>query len=162
MADKPLILVVDDEPHVADQIVKMISKPQKYEAVAANSGKAGLDILKKNKSLFKPNRVKLIFLDIKMPEMDGLQFLDEMRKSYSDEQIGVIMLTGYEDEEKWERTTAGYVAGYIKKPIIEKTIFEAIERFFSAPEARNKMTLETFEKHIEKRKQFKEEKEKKG
>lgn len=157
--DKPLILAVDDEPSVADNLVGLITKTGKYDALAAYNAKDAFEVLNKSKRLLEPNRVSLILLDIKMPDVDGLQFLEKMRKSYNDDKIGVIMVTAYEDEEKWDRATNGYVAGYIKKPIDEKELVAMIDRFYSAGEARYSMTLNTFEKHIEKMEEFKKERE---
>jgi len=148
--NKPLIMVVEDEVKQAEMIVKLIAATGRYQAIKASNGLEAVELLKKNKPLLGPNKVSLILLDIKMPEMSGLQFLEIMRKKYSDDQIGVIMLTAYEDAEKWDKATDGFVCGYIKKPIIEEELIGAIDRFFSGPKARIKMTLDTFEKHIDK------------
>ncbi|MFA5840248.1 MAG: response regulator [Candidatus Margulisiibacteriota bacterium] len=156
--NKPLVLVIDDEQKQTDMVAKLIEATGKYQAVKAYNAKEGFEVLKKSKAWLKPNRVKLILLDIKMPDMDGLQFLEEMRKQYTEEEIGVIMLTAYEDEDKWERATSGYVAGYLKKPVIEIELLAVLDRFFSNAETRSKMTIKTFERHIEKKKDFEAEK----
>lgn len=158
---KPLILVIDDEPKQTDMIAKLIEATGRYEAVKAYGAREGLNILKRNRRWFQPNRVELILLDIKMPEMDGLQFLEELRKKFRDLKPGVIMLTAYEDEEKWDRATSGFVAGYLKKPVVEKELLAAMDRFFSSDEAQAKMTLATFEKHIGKKEEFKQQREEK-
>jgi CheY-like chemotaxis protein len=152
MADKPLIMVVDDEREFANNIAETIRKTEKYEAIAVYSSEEAFSELGKNKPLlgFTGNKIKLILLDIKMPDMDGLQFLAAMRKKYNEEEIGVIMLTAYEDAEKWERATSASVAGYLKKTETSTQLLPSIERFFAGPDKRNEMTLETFEKHINK------------
>jgi len=151
---KPLILVVDDEVDVANSITNVIKDSEKYEVLTAYSGKEALEHLKKNKVLMGigGNRVRLILLDIKMPEMDGLQFLEKVRKDYG-EDIGVAMLTAWEDEEKWDRATSGFVVDYIKKPFKSEELMATIDGFFSGKE--EKMVLKTFEKHLEKREEFK-------
>ena len=157
---KPLIMVVEDEVSYADNIVETIKATGRYDAIAAYSAKdAFLNLEKQNKS-WNPfrNRIRLILLDIKMPEMDGLQFLAEMRKKFPAEKIGVIMVTAYEDEEKWDKATDGWVAGYINKPFDPATLIAAIDRYFSSPDAFVDMTLETFERHIQKKEEFKKEK----
>ncbi len=153
----PLILVVDDEIDVANSIANVIKDTKRYEVVAAYSAKEALDHLARNKVLFGlgGNRVRFIVLDIKMPEMDGLQFLDKIRKDYG-EDIGVTMLTAWEDEEKWDRATAGFVVNYIKKPFKSDELVSTIDEFFAGKESR--MVLETFEKHLKKREEFKKEK----
>ena len=151
---KPTVMVVDDEVDVANAIANVIKDTGKYQVVTAYSAKEALDTLTKNKVLFGVggNRIRLIFLDIKMPEMDGLQFLEKIRKNYG-EDIGVSMLTAWEDAEKWDRATSGYVVNYIKKPFKAEDLLATLEKFFEGNEG--EMVLKTFEKHIEKREEFK-------
>jgi len=151
--DKPLIMIVDDEVDLTNSIANVIRDTKKYDVVTAYSAKEALEQLAKNKLFFGlgGNRIRLIFLDIKMPEMDGLQFLEKVRKDFG-EDIGISMLTAWEDEEKWDRATSGFVINYIKKPFKAEELLATIESFFSGKEA--KMVLDTFEKHIEKRDEF--------
>ncbi|MFH1825886.1 MAG: response regulator [bacterium] len=151
---KPLIMVVDDEIDVANTIANTIKDAEQYEVITANSAAEAFATLKKNKILFGlgGNRVRLIFLDIKMPEMDGLTFLEKVRQEFG-ENIGISMLTAWEDAEKWERATSGYVINYIKKPFKAEEILSTIENFLEGKE--DHMVLKTFEKHVEKRKEFK-------
>jgi len=159
--DKPLIMVVEDDVNFADKIAETIKSTGKYEVVVAYSARDAFAQLKKHRQWFgiMGNRIKLILLDIKMPEMDGLQFLDQLRRKYAAEKIGVIMVTAYEDEEKWNKATEGWVAGYITKPFETKDLLAAVDRYFSNPEAYVDMTLETMERHMEKMKEFKKQKE---
>jgi CheY-like chemotaxis protein len=155
--DKPLVLVVDDERELANFIVDTVNESGKYEAVPAYSAKEAFAQLKKHRQLLglAGNRIKLILLDIKMPETDGLQFLEKLRKGYNQGELGVLMVTAYEDEEKWDRATSGFIVGYLKKPVTKADLLARIGRFFSNPEARYKMSLDTFEEHIEKAAEFK-------
>ena len=163
---KPLILVVDDEKAVADSIARIIRGTGRYETAVAykqqklksrTSSFYPLELLAKNKIFWGlgGNKIKLIILDIKMPEMDGLQFLEKIRKEYR-EDIGVTMLTAYEDEEKWERATNGFVINYIKKPFEPENLIGTIDKFFAGKEV--EMVLNTIEKHIEKQKEWKKQK----
>lgn len=150
---KPLIMVVDDEVDVANAITSTIKDTDRYDVITAYSAKEALEQLKKNKILMGlgGNRIRLIFLDIKMPEMDGLQLLERIREDYG-EDIGISMLTAWEDEEKWDRATSGFVVNYLKKPFKSENLITTIDKYFSGQEG--KMVLETFEKHIEKRSEF--------
>jgi CheY-like chemotaxis protein len=150
----PLIMVVDDEVDVANSIANVIRDTKRFEVVTAFSAKEALELLEKNKVFFGlgGNRIRLIFLDIKMPEMDGLQFLEKLRKNYG-EDIGVSMLTAWEDEEKWDRATSGFVVNYIKKPFRSEDLISTIDKYFEGKEG--KMVLDTFEKHVKKREEFK-------
>jgi CheY-like chemotaxis protein len=157
---KPLILVVDDEKVFADFLVDKIKETERYETAVTYSAKEAFEHLKRHRKFMGMggNDIKLILLDIKMPEMDGLQFLEKLRKDFNEGEIGVMMVTAYEDEEKWNRATSGFVVGYLKKPINDKELIEKIDLFFSDPEKRFEMTVKTFEKHIDKREEWEKEK----
>ena len=103
------------------------------------------------------NHIRFIFLDIKMPEMDGLSLLEKIRKDFG-EDIGISMLTAWEDEDKWDKATSGFVVNYIKKPFKAEDLISTLDGFFEGKE--EKMVIDTFEKHIEKREEFKKAKEK--
>lgn len=150
---KPLIMVVDDEPDVANIIAETIKDTKRYDVLTANSAKEALEHLKKNKLMMGlgGNRIRLIFLDIKMPEVDGLELLKKIRKDFG-EDIGISMLTAYEDEEKWDSATCGFIINYIKKPFNDDELISTVDNFFADNE--EKMVLDTFEKHIEKREEF--------
>ena len=154
---KPLVMVVDDEIDVANAIANIIRDAGRYDVLTAYSAKEALEHLKKNKVMLGlgGNRVRLILLDIKMPEMDGLQLLEKIRRDYG-EDIGIAMLTAWEDEEKWDRATSGFVINYIKKPFKSDELLATLDSFFAGEEG--KMVLNTFEKHIEKREEFRKKK----
>lgn len=80
----------------------------------------------------RANRVHLIISDFNMPDMDGLQLLEEVRK---DEAIGktvFIMLTGSSDREIVQRAAALGVNNYLVKPFAPAALKEKIERVFGA------------------------------
>ncbi|MFC1510772.1 response regulator [Candidatus Margulisiibacteriota bacterium] len=151
---KPIVMVVDDEADVANTISNTIRDEDKYDVLTAYSAKEALEHLKKNKIMMGlgGNRIRFVFLDIKMPDMDGLQLLEKIRKEFG-EDIGISMLTAWEDDEKWERATSGFVVNYVKKPFKSEDLLSTLDKFFEGKEG--KMVLDTFEKHIEKREQFK-------
>jgi two-component system chemotaxis response regulator CheY len=78
----------------------------------------------------KSDRVHLIISDYNMPEMDGLEFLEAVRK---DEVIGktvFIMLTGSADKEIVQKAAALGVNNYVVKPFAPAALKEKIERVF--------------------------------
>lgn len=83
---EPLIMLVDDEVPFVETIAKRL-KIRDIKILSAFSGKECLEKLKTNEN------VEVIVLDVKMPEMDGLETLREIKKVFP--LIEVIMLTGH-------------------------------------------------------------------
>lgn len=83
------ILVVDDEKSIRDSI-RMILEYEKYSVVMAENGADGLNILSAS-SASAP--LSAVLLDIKMPDMDGIEVLEEMKKRSPD--TPVIMISGH-------------------------------------------------------------------
>ena len=83
--DSGPILVVDDDPAVRDVLRTMLEKEGR-KVVEAENGRAALDCL----AAANPS---LILLDIMMPEMDGFEFIEEMRKNGQWARVPVIVVT---------------------------------------------------------------------
>ena len=134
--DKPLIMIVEDEAQWADKIAAILRETGRYEATIAHNGIEAFEILDKNKRFLglAENKVKCIILDLKMPEMDGLQFIKKFRKEESFYKLmPIIILTAYEDEEKWGVATSpqvGLVAAYLKKPFNKEQLIDTVDRVF--------------------------------
>ena len=79
------ILLIDDEADFLDIMGERISR-WGYDVATASSGKEGLDAI-------AADRPDMVILDYKMPEMDGLTTLGEIRKI--DKELTVIMFTAY-------------------------------------------------------------------
>ncbi|PIQ86742.1 MAG: response regulator [Candidatus Omnitrophica bacterium CG11_big_fil_rev_8_21_14_0_20_45_26] len=85
---KKTVLAIDDDPDFLELLAFRFMK-ENCEFVTANDGEEGLV---KARSI-KPD---LIMVDIKMPKMDGYQFVKELKKEEDCRQIPVIVLTSYE------------------------------------------------------------------
>ncbi|MBU2541575.1 MAG: response regulator [Candidatus Omnitrophica bacterium] len=83
------ILIVDDEKDFV-ATMEFWLKSQGYKVRTAFNGKGALDIIKQQ----KPN---IVFLDISMPEMDGVETLRRIREM--DDELPVVMITAYGTEE---------------------------------------------------------------
>ncbi len=100
------ILVVDDDKEIVKAIDIYLSK-EGYNILKAYNGKQALEILKENKD------IHLIILDIMMPEMDGIETANTIRKGSA---IPIIMLSAKsEDYDKIEGLNCG-ADDYVTKP----------------------------------------------
>ena len=81
----PFVLLVDDEVPFVETMSKRLTKRQ-LMVLSAYSGREALEKLEKN-------AVDVVILDVKMPAMDGIETLREIKKSHP--LVEVIMLTGH-------------------------------------------------------------------
>ena len=89
MADvqRGTIVVVDDEPNIAD-LVGMYLEREGFRVLQAATGEAGLEA-------FRTHRPRLVVLDVGLPDIDGLEICKRIRQS---SQVPVIFLTARADE----------------------------------------------------------------
>jgi len=119
MKDK--ILVVDDEESLLKTISKVLTK-EGYEVTTTNSSRDALD---KVKSTF----FDLILLDVRMPEMDGITLLKEIRKIQEEDNLSrVILITAYASEETPIKAIKLGADDYIMKPFELDEFLHSVER----------------------------------
>ena len=117
-APKPLrILIVDDEAVIRLGLRAML-EDQGYQVVGeASDGTRALDLVHK----LQPD---LVFLDIKMPGVDGLQ---AARRLLAGRIVPVIILTAYADRAFVEQAKEAGALGYLVKPVRESDLAPAVE-----------------------------------
>jgi len=103
---KPRVLVIDDEEAIRASL-KMIFEYEGYECLLAANGAAGLKIAEKE----DPD---LVLLDIKMPQMDGMEVLRQLKESGCD--APVIMLSGHGTVKTAVEATKLGAFDFIEKP----------------------------------------------
>jgi DNA-binding NtrC family response regulator len=101
------VLLVDDEVEFLDVLMKRLKK-RKLKLVAANSGEEAL-------RLVRENPVDVAVLDVKMPGMDGITVLREIKKI--NPSIEVIMLTGHANVEVALEGMELGAFDYLMKPV---------------------------------------------
>ncbi len=94
---KPVIFSIDDDPSVLNAVERDLRARygQDYRVLPINSGKAALDYLKKMKQ--RNETVALFLVDQRMPEMNGVEFLEQALRAYP--QARRVLLTAYADTE---------------------------------------------------------------
>jgi response regulator RpfG family c-di-GMP phosphodiesterase len=134
-ATQPTLLLVDDEPSILSALRRLF-RPQGYRVLTADGGAAALELV-------KDDRVDLVISDMRMPNMDGAQFLEKIRQLQP--QAVRILLTGYADiTSTIAAINGGEIHRYIAKPWDDNDILlivrEALER--RALEHRNRELTE--------------------
>jgi len=118
MPNSHVILCVDDEPKILQALAPTLKR--KYLVETATSGSVALDILRSTPA------VAVIISDMRMPSMNGAQFLSASRRIIPNARR--ILLTGYADvPTALAAVNAGGICRFLTKPCPVETILEAIE-----------------------------------
>lgn len=113
------ILLVEDDAVDVDAVARALSENKVANPLhVANNGQMALDMLRGSKAVEKLSPTpKIILLDINMPVMDGLEFLEIIRRDDDLKRLQVFILTTSDDESDKLRAGNLNVAGYIVKPV---------------------------------------------
>lgn len=123
------ILVVDDNQDVRDLIVHILSADG-FHVFSAAGGANGLAIL-------KANEIDLVLLDVMMPEMSGLEVLEEIRNGSNKKirEIPVMMITAKSGTDDIDRALALGANSYLVKPFRGNTVREKVRTLLDLPVA---------------------------
>jgi YesN/AraC family two-component response regulator len=119
--DKKIILIVDDEVHIVE-ILKTMLSPIVDEVFTAYNGKDGLDIVKKHPE------IDVILSDIKMPIMDGISFIKNVRELKIDKPF--VFFTGYGSEQYMMDALKYGAFDFLNKPhfeSLEEIVLKALD-----------------------------------
>jgi putative two-component system response regulator len=116
-------LIVDDEPSVRRSLSRML-QAQGFQCLEACSGREGLQVLEKT------GEIPLIISDMKMPELDGMGFLEAVRQKFPDS--SVIMLSGMSETTTAVDCLHLGAADFLLKPIslseLQARVARALEK----------------------------------
>jgi CheY-like chemotaxis protein len=113
------VLVVDDSKLMHKMYEVML---RQYPLVYASDGRQALDRLKEHPD------IDLVLLDINMPNMNGLEFLAELRSDNARADLSVIIISTEGREEDTARGLEAGASAYIKKPFHSEEILDVINR----------------------------------
>jgi DNA-binding NtrC family response regulator len=116
------ILVIDDELIIRKSCEKTLI-PEGYDVTSVTSGEEGLRLLEKEP-------FELILLDLKMPDMDGIEVLKRIKATLPE--IKVIMITGYSTVETAVQAMRLGAYNHIEKPFTPNTLLASVKESFEA------------------------------
>ena len=115
------ILLVDDDPDHADLVVRILQDNQVSNQIRhVGDGEAALDYLFQRGEYAVAEtspRPRLVFLDLRLPRIDGLEVLRQIKADEELRRIPVVVLTSSQAPSDIARTGDNYVNGYLVKPV---------------------------------------------
>jgi signal transduction histidine kinase len=113
-----LLLLVDDEEDIRE-VLQMPLEDMGYEVLTADNAESAL-------SIFRSRGPDIVLTDIKMPGMDGIELLREIKKERADTEV--IMITGHGDMDLAIKSLKYEATDFVIKPIHVDTLEIALDR----------------------------------
>ncbi len=122
-SDNPVVLFVDDE-EIIRRIGEKILSREGFQVILASDGSEAVGTYEQNR-----HRIKCVVLDLVMPKMDGMQAFRMLRKSSPD--LGIILTTGYGEEEIRKRFGTLKLQGFLRKPFTASALVGMVREAIS-------------------------------
>lgn len=117
MSDKAKVLYIDDEP--INTMLFEINFKKYFDVITALSGYDGLNLL------FENHGIGIVISDMKMPGMNGMEFITQARRDFPD--IKYFILTGFDITEEMNNALKnGVICKYLRKPFDLQQILESV------------------------------------
>jgi DNA-binding NarL/FixJ family response regulator len=117
------VLAVDDHPLVRKGIASILANETDMQLVGeAGNGREAVD-------LFRQHHPDVVLMDLRMPDMDGVQATQAIRKDYPEARI--IALTSYDGDQDIYRALEAGVRGYMLKETVHTDVLRAIRTVHS-------------------------------
>ena len=113
---KGSILVVDDERVVLKSCERILS-PEGYDVRTTTSPTEALSII-------KLDSFDLVITDMKMPEMDGIEFIRQVKETTPD--MNIVLITGYPSQESIKEALGLRIVDYLPKPFSPSLLTEVV------------------------------------
>jgi len=117
------ILFIDDEIPIL-KVTKLLLSSLGFQAYLVSSGKIATEILSDKA---KQQEIKIIFLDLTMPKMSGLELLEWINKNNI--KIPTILQTGIQDKKEIEKAKKLGIKDYIIKPYSKEQLNQLIVKY---------------------------------
>ncbi len=117
--ETPAILIVDDDERNIFAL-KAVLSAKGFTCCTATSGHQAL------KLLLEGNPVDLVLVDMMMPEMDGYEFMREVRSQHSLERITLVAVTAQAMSGDREKCISAGADGYLSKPVDTDRLMQLI------------------------------------
>src|SRR6266542_784042 len=117
------VLIVDDDNDLRDSLRRAL-EGEGYDTVCAPNGREALNLLHAPES-----RPSLVLLDIMMPEMNGLDFLDLVERDSDLCAIPVVVMTAHARERRNQAHPSRSSGRFLRKPVNLDTLLYLVEQY---------------------------------
>lgn len=126
MWERPVVVIVDDEPDIAGSLQDLVRNDLHYEAPTASSPEEGLAILKS----LETTPPALLVVDYRMPRIDGVHFTQRAQRMFPG--LPAIMITAFADLDLVMRASRDLrIARFLRKPLRAEQVLTAVQEVVS-------------------------------
>jgi DNA-binding NtrC family response regulator len=133
MSSREQIVIIDDDPNIRD-LMTAIFIGEGYSCRAFASAREALDQLDEIVPI-------AVFVDICMPDMDGMAFMHELRKSHAS--LPVVVMTGYANQDIFRQSLQYRIADLLAKPFRANLVRESLRKVLGRDASFSDQFLET-------------------
>ena len=126
------IIIVDDEPTVVMVVERYLHLAGYRHLVTTTDSKAAISVI-------THERPDIVLLDIMMPEVSGIEVLEQLRDNKSFKRLPVIVLTASSDRELKDKCLDLQVTDFLNKPVDQHDLL---------PRVRNALTVKAYQDHL--------------
>lgn len=126
MTEQPCILIAEDfdDNRIA---LKLMLKLAGYKVLEATDGAQAVEITRRE----KPD---LVLMDLSLPALDGLQATQRLRAEAEFQQLPIIIISAYDDQDNLDQAQAAGGTAYLSKPIEFEKLRTMIARLLNRPQ----------------------------
>jgi two-component system chemotaxis response regulator CheY len=115
------VLIVDDSASMR-QLVSFALRDAGYDVIDAINGKDAMNKLNGTK-------IEMVITDLNMPEMDGIEFIKQVRNNPGYKFTPIVMLTTESQEAKKQEGKQAGASGWIVKPFTPEQLIDIVKKF---------------------------------
>lgn len=119
---KETVLIADDNEIMRQYLEASLNSIGVNNVIGVSDGSAAI-------KAFSENEIDIVFLDINMPEMDGMSVLEHLTKNHSN--VYAVMVTSHDTQPIIDMALSLGAKGFIAKPLQEEQIREVIDNYRS-------------------------------
>ena len=125
------VLVIDDETFTRQILERTLNELEIGNVTLAIDGLDGLTIFSNAR-----NNFDLVICDLKMPMMDGFEFVRRLRekKYLPNANVPILIVTGHSDEDSIQSAVKAGIHGYLVKPVSKKQLEKRIITALTSPQ----------------------------
>ena len=120
MTTEKTVLVVEDDPRVADLVEEILTENH-YHVLVANDGLGAIEQT-------NHHHVDIVLMDVRLPIFSGFWFCQALRQKKNTRNIPVVIMSGDLDEEKTHKAHEAGAVATVQKPFTTKELLSVVEK----------------------------------